>query len=81
LLKEKYCVAFLVGTSVLALFPSSKPDFSRRTFTPAILGFSHSTETLLRHPGCAQYPGLPDGHGPPLTPVNSEENPAEEACK
>jgi hypothetical protein len=36
---------------------------SRRTFAPAILAFTHSTETSLRHPGYAQFPTPLDWHG------------------
>jgi hypothetical protein len=40
-----------------------EPMPSRRTFAADILSFTHSLETSLRHPGCAQSPTPLDWHG------------------
>jgi len=41
----------------------------RRTFASAILAFTHSTETSLRLPGCAQFPTPLDWHGQHPSPI------------
>jgi hypothetical protein len=51
-----------------------EPMPSRRTFAPGILPFTHSTETSLRHPGCARFPTPLDWHGPAPHPFSSEKN-------
>jgi hypothetical protein len=52
----------------------SEPMPSLLTFAPGILPFTQSTETSLRHPGCARFPTLLDWHRPAPHPLNSEKN-------